>query len=313
MTNALATKSDQELLDIARKLDWYHSVDLGHGFITPGHYDHRPYLHYYHLPDDLNGKTALDIGAASGFFSFELEQRGAKVTATDLPTWFDHDFGPNYQLEQSVEGAEVYLHQPFEVARQLRKSTVQVKYTNIYDITPETVGVHDIVFCGSVLIHLTDPIKALWRIANVTQEKAIIATSVVADEAERSIALMIGTERGDAWWIPTRMCLELMAVAAGFVGIEWVSEFQLDYRDGQLGPYHGVLHAYKSTENWTPRTRHRDAVIKAYQHPTSLSGPAALTAQLKSQQQEIERLQKLVRGYENGRVMRLLRWLQGKG
>jgi tRNA (mo5U34)-methyltransferase len=312
-----STTKDQELTDLVGSLTWYHTIDLGNGLLTPGHYDHRPYLHYYGLPDDLSGKTVLDIGAASGFFSFEFERRGAQVTATELPTWFDHDFGPNYQADHTAESGQVYLHQPFEVARQLRKSNVALKYINIYDISPDTVGTFDLVFCGSVLIHLTDPLQALWRIASVTKEKAIIATSLDAGEPDRPIATMVGAERGDGWWIPTRACLELMTVAAGFVGIEWVSEFQLNYREQDTGPYHGVLHAYKTTANWTPQTLHRDEVIERRRHTApaphaNLAEISELQAQLQTQQQEIDRLRGLVRGYENGRFMRLMRWLRSK-
>ncbi len=37
-----------------------------------------------HLPDDLPGWRALDIGCNAGFYSFELARRGAHVTATDV-------------------------------------------------------------------------------------------------------------------------------------------------------------------------------------------------------------------------------------
>src|SRR4051794_9600043 len=37
-----------------------------------------------HLPDDLSGKRALDIGCNAGFYSFELARRGADVLAIDL-------------------------------------------------------------------------------------------------------------------------------------------------------------------------------------------------------------------------------------
>ena len=146
---------DQDIAALISSLPWYHTIDLGNGIVTPGHYDHRPYLHNYGLPDDLSGKSAIDIGAASGFFSFELERRGAHVTATELPGWMDHDFGPTYQLDQTPEQAQIYLQQPFEVARRALGSHVARKHINIYDISPETVGMFDIAFCGSVLIHLT--------------------------------------------------------------------------------------------------------------------------------------------------------------
>jgi tRNA (mo5U34)-methyltransferase len=300
---------DKDVAALISSVSWYHSIDLGDGIVTPGHYDHRPYLHHYGIPEQLHGRTVIDIGAASGFFSFEFERRGAQVTATDLPTWFDHDFGPNYQPDQTAEAGQVYLHEPFDIAKQILGSHVDRRNINIYDISPETVGVFDIAFCGSVLIHLTDPIKALWNIASVTREKAIIATSITSDAAERAQATLIGYERGDAWWVPTRACLELMAVCAGFVGVEWVSEFQLDYRDGSPGPYHGVLHAYKTTAGWGPRTLHRDALIA--QQRQALAQPSAqmFAAELAAQAREIERLRALVNGYESGRFMRFMRWL----
>jgi hypothetical protein len=60
------------------ELAWYHTVDLGDGIVTPGQYDHRPILGHYGLPDDLTGKSALDIGPAHGFFSLARgSERGA--------------------------------------------------------------------------------------------------------------------------------------------------------------------------------------------------------------------------------------------
>jgi tRNA (mo5U34)-methyltransferase len=297
------TLSQENLTYRVNAVDWYHTIDLGNGIVTPGFYDHRPYLKYYGIPENLQGKTVLDIGAASGFFSFEFERRGARVTAIDLPEWFDHDFGPEYQFDRTDENGQVYLHQPFDIAREALRSKVRKQHINIYDISPKTVGVHDLAFCGSLLIHLTDPIKALWNIAEVTREKAIIAMVVSKEEAERPIALMIGHQQGDGWWIPTRACLELMAVSAGFMGIEWVSEFQLDYRDGSPGPYHGVLHAYKTLKQWTPQTLHRDEILAQQQERDSAR------AELGQLEAEVERLRALVAGYEQGRFMRFMQWL----
>ena len=40
-------------------------------------------LDYINLPEDLTGKTVLDIGAWDGYYSFECEKRGATVTALE--------------------------------------------------------------------------------------------------------------------------------------------------------------------------------------------------------------------------------------
>ncbi len=305
---------DSELAQLIQELSWYHTIDLGNGLVTPGQYDHRPYLERYKLPTDCSGKTVLDIGAASGFFSFEFERRGAQVTATDLPDWMAHDFGPNYKLDQDLDIVDAYLHKPFDIAHRALNSQVKRKEINIYDISPQSVGLFDIVFCGSVLIHLTDPIKALWKIAGVTKEKAIIATSIMPGTNQQPVAAMIGYNRGDGWWEPTRSCLELMAISAGFVGIEWVGDFVLNYRDQEVGPYHGVLHAYKTTDGWTPETLHRDEIIERNEAraATERQQQQMDTQRLHQLEGEVHRLRDTVHGYEQGLFIRLMRWIKEK-
>ena len=251
----------QRLVRRAGEVDWYHTVDLGDGVVTAGYYDHRPHLHHYGFPDDLTGMRVLDIGAASGFFLFEFERRGADVVATDLSDWFDHDFGPLYRPGKTSEALSQFLNDPFELAKALRGSKVERKLIRIYDISPETVGRFELVFCGSVLLHLSDPARALWNIASVTEQKAIIATAIEARDPHLPSATFIGHRTGDTWWQPTRACLELMAVAAGFVGIDWIGEFYLNSRTGAPGFLHGVLHAYTVEEQWTPTTVHRDEIL----------------------------------------------------
>ena len=286
-------------------LDWYHTIDLGGGLLTPGVYDHRPYLARYRLPVDLRGRRALDVGAASGYFSFELERRGAAVLATDLPGWFEHDFGPTYQADQDTESGQRYLNEPFEVARRILGSRVEKRQLNIYDLAPATVGEFDLVFCGSLLIHLTDPIRALWKLAGVTRPdgQAIIATVISQAHADEPVALLTGQNHGDTWWAPTRTALELLVALAGFAALEWVSDFALDLRDGSPGPYHGVLHAWRSLTHAPPTAVPATEILARRPAPQP-----DYSAQLRQREQRIAELEALVRGYERGRVMRALRW-----
>jgi tRNA (mo5U34)-methyltransferase len=255
-------QSSAELVKKVNSLTWYHTLELGDGIITKGIFNLRPYLKYYGIPDDLSGKTVLDIGAASGFFSFEFEKRNAKVTATELPKMLDHDFGHERNPNVTDEEAAEFMHHPFSLAKKILKSNVSMKYINIYDISPETMGVFDIVFCGSVLNHLKNPINALINICKVTKEMAVIATPIFQDKMlnlkalikkiflkkkkpDSPLALFEGEVDGNTWWIPNRSCLMAMARAAGFKRVEWVSQFQLKYQDNSGFHLHGVIHAYK--------------------------------------------------------------------
>ena len=287
----------------AARLIWYHTVELPGGVTTPGIFDHRPYLEAYGLPADLQGKTALDVGAASGFFTFELERRGAAVTATDLPTWTAHDFGANYEPELAPPQAESYLHEPFLFAQRARGSPAARILTSIYDISPATTGTFDLVFCGSVLIHLSDPAMALRRLRDVTREVAIIATVVHPLENPDPLALFTGHLRGDTWWVPNRAAFEALVRSAGFTGWEWYSEFALDYADGTPGPYHGVIRA------WT--TPARPAMLDAAGPPpgAAKAPPPSWEARLAASEREIARLHEVVNTYQRMKFNRLVEWL----
>src|SRR3990170_8687518 len=73
---------------------WYHAIELAPGVVTPGLFDRRPYVERYELPADLTGKRVLDVGTQDGFWSFELERRGASVTALDLDDPGELDWPP---------------------------------------------------------------------------------------------------------------------------------------------------------------------------------------------------------------------------
>jgi tRNA (mo5U34)-methyltransferase len=296
MEKTVSVSERQALEGVMTSLSWYHTIDLGHGLVTPGQYDHRPYLSYYGLPKNLRQSTALDIGAASGYFAFMMEKRGADVTATDLPTWEAHDFGPLYQPDMEPEQAQHYLHDPFLFAHKALGSRVKRRLTNIYEISPESTGRFDLVFCGSVLLHLTDPIRALWGIQSVTKKAAIIATVIHPLKSPDPLAKFVGELRGDGWWYPNRAALEAMIKSAGFKGWEWFSEFRLDYRDGSPGPYHGVIRAWNTNE--------KPDLLADTDLPAADSGQPMIV-----EDPEIERLRNLVRGFEKMRCVRLAQWL----
>jgi tRNA (mo5U34)-methyltransferase len=124
---------------------WWHYIEVGYGIVTPGHQnppDHpsgpKNYLYHLQLPEDLSGKSVLDIGAWDGFFSFEVEKRGAaRVLAIDN---FYRD-----KLEHTGS-------QGFEVAKEILKSNVEFRKASVYDLSPEKFGMFDIVlFLGGVL------------------------------------------------------------------------------------------------------------------------------------------------------------------
>ncbi|HET9223859.1 MAG TPA: DUF1698 domain-containing protein [Roseiflexaceae bacterium] len=63
--------------------EWFHQIEFAPGIVTPGRDNSASKLERLNIPADLTGKRVLDIGANDGFFSFECERRGAQVVAID--------------------------------------------------------------------------------------------------------------------------------------------------------------------------------------------------------------------------------------
>src|SRR5213080_2324913 len=79
------TAKIQEL--IAAHGRWWHEIELAPGIVTPGDDSNRmkvPILDGLGLPAEMTGMRVLDLGCSDGFFSFEMERRGADVIAIDF-------------------------------------------------------------------------------------------------------------------------------------------------------------------------------------------------------------------------------------
>lgn len=229
-------------------LDWYHTIDLGDGIITPGVFDLRPVVPQFGIPDRLDGKTVLDVGPGNGFFSFLFEDRGAAVTTVELPAWGEHDSSPILKaFYESEEGkaAAINIHDALGLAARVKGSRVRRQFVNIYDFDPSVHGRYDIVFCAAVLLHLTDPLRALYRIFSATKEMALVSTPIVDEADGQPRAVFRGTATGHTFWLPNRTCLMQMARAAGFTRVEWVSTFELRARDApHFYDIHGAIRAF---------------------------------------------------------------------
>jgi hypothetical protein len=74
-------------------LDWWHTIEVAPGVVTPGGWDLRATAERLPWPPSLAGMRCLDIGTMDGFWAFELERRGAgEVVASDVldATRLDH-------------------------------------------------------------------------------------------------------------------------------------------------------------------------------------------------------------------------------
>ena len=243
--------------DDPRLKGWYHTIDLGNGLVTRGIYDHRPIVPCWNLPESLVGKSALDIGTFDGFWAFELESRGAdRVVALDVGQWEDMDWLPHTRV---LMGTKLKSPQSkyFRIAHRMRQSRVEHHIFNVYDLSPDVVGTFDIVICGSLLLHLQNPLLALTRIRSVTREMAYVETTIEAeldDNYPDKPWLQFGhlaEERipGEncAYWRFSTRTLQDMLIYAGFEETSPQRPYPAPYADDRIAVRHRVVIAYPGT------------------------------------------------------------------
>lgn len=211
---------------------WYHTIELGDGLVTKGHFDHRTVRDRYGLPASLRGKSALDVGTADGFFAFELERRGADPVVTlDVACLRDCDWVPRVLPHVPLEILESRSWgEHFAIAHAMLGSRVHREELSVYDLSPERLGTFDVVFSGDLLLHLQHPLGALINIRSVTREMAVIESvrdpflesahagepyvrfGVIEEESEPG--------RNTTYWRLTTRALMDMLLYAGFSRVE---------------------------------------------------------------------------------------------
>ncbi len=213
--NASLTDPNQEQLQALDRLGWYHSMELPDGRVIAGFQsiEHlRDRIAQFPIPADLHGKRVLDIGAWDGWFSFEMERRGAEVMAIDATP-----------------------HERFRIARELLGSKVEFRVDDVCRLSPDKIGRFDIVLFLGVLYHLKHPMLALERVCELATEMVCVESFVTDDGTHLSARPVMEfyetTElcgQFDNWVGPNAACLLAMCRTAGFARVHL--ESVLDHR-----------------------------------------------------------------------------------
>jgi tRNA (mo5U34)-methyltransferase len=202
---------------------WFHNLDLNGVKTAPDHF-----LGDYPgdvwrtiapaLPQDLSGKSVLDIGCNAGFFSLEMKRRGAaRVLGVD----FDDRYLAQARLAAEVAALDV------EFAK-----------LSVYDVAALGERFDLVLFMG-VLYHLRHPLLALDLVRTHVVKDVLVFQSMIRGSqgsfrvepdypfSERDVfdhpawPKLHFVERKYAndetnWWVPNRACVEAMLRSAGF-------------------------------------------------------------------------------------------------
>ena len=144
--DASALSRDEIQARVTELGPWFHNMDLGGVRTAPDHFlfDY-PAVKFagfaQAIPEDLTGRTVLDIGCNGGFYAMEMKRRGAaRVVGTDTD--------PRY-LAQARFAAEVNGLRDIEFVQ-----------LDVYDVAALGERFDLVIFMG-VLYHLRHPLLAL--------------------------------------------------------------------------------------------------------------------------------------------------------
>ena len=202
---------------------WFQNMELGGVKTAPDHflgdYPNYKWQRFAHaLPEDLAGRSVLDVGCNAGFYSIEMKKRGA-----DRVLGIDNDEG--------------YLRQA-RFAASVLGADIEFRRMSVYRVA-ELGEKFDIVFFMGVLYHLRHPLLALDLVYEHAASDMLVFQSLLrgsADIEELEADYPFSEKRvfdspafprmhfiekeyaGDNtnWWLPNRACAEAMLRSSGF-------------------------------------------------------------------------------------------------
>ena len=155
---------------------FYHTIKVG-DYIVNGAWDLTDCIDDYLSNFDFKNKRVIDIGTASGYLSFEMENRGADVVSFDMPdgSYWDHLIKRGYEKPKAERTNGLF--NGYEYLHEKLGSKNKIFRANIYDPLPEELGEFDVAVFGTMLSHVRDPALVLMNILYRVQGYAILINS----------------------------------------------------------------------------------------------------------------------------------------
>ncbi len=211
-------------MQVAALAPWFHNLDLNGVWTAPDHflgdYPRSKFERFApYLPEDLGGRSVLDIGCNAGFYTMEMKRRGAGRVL-------------------GIDSDERYLAQARLACETLGFDDIEFALLDVYDVGALGERFDLVIFMG-VLYHLRHPLLALDLIYEHVAGDLLLFQSMQRGSphvlplepdypfAETAIFFETGYPKlhfveeqyaGDwsNWWIPNRAASEAMLRSAGF-------------------------------------------------------------------------------------------------
>ena len=173
----------EEIQERIEKLGpWFHCIELGEGLVTKtasavGEPVEHPRPTWEKvkasLPEDVSGRSVLDVGCNAGFYAVELKRRGAaRVVGVDS--------------QRSLVRQAAFV-------RDVLGLDIEYGRASVYDLNPREFGQFDVVLALGLIYHCKHLVLALERLYAVTRELLILETAVYPPKkAPNSFAYDVG-------------------------------------------------------------------------------------------------------------------------
>ncbi len=165
----MMTMTREEILsELERLQPWFHRIDLGGGLYTktesvmgePVDHPAGPWGTIGKcIPEDLKGKTVLDVGCNAGFYAIEAKRRGAARVL-------------------GVDGQRQHVRQAVFVRKALGLD-IEYRRMNVYELNRRSVGQFDITLALGLIYHLKHLVLALENLYEVTRELLVVETAIM--------------------------------------------------------------------------------------------------------------------------------------
>lgn len=191
---------------------WYHTMTFPNGETVRGSWtiaDFSQYIGGY----DLNGKTVLDVGTASGFLAFNAEKAGAQVTGLDAASIdeFRHvPFSDSLSYRDIRQFKEIWtrdnlipIKNSWWHAWTKNNSKAQCVYAPMPELYEWPEQMFDVVMAGAIVEHLSEPVYAIGAWARLAREAVLIPfTDVIPDDQllMRPITSLDNANINYVWW-----------------------------------------------------------------------------------------------------------------
>ena len=225
---------------------WYHRMEIpGIGLVgvapedggecwdfrAPGRADE--YLGAVSFAD----KRVLEVGPASGFWTVELERRGAEVLCLEIDRQYEWDFVPNAAVDLAgLRADRAVIMDRLRASWHVVKASYGLRAQIIYghaEQPPSDRGSFDAAMLGCVLLHTRHPLTILERVAAMTTETIIIVERYFPELGDAPVCRLASSTRNrdwGTWWDFSPAFLVQALQLLGFAQVD-VSYHRQQFRD----------------------------------------------------------------------------------